>query len=94
MAAASGLEALTLCEQYEAPIHLLLTDEVMPHMSGRELAEQLEAQRPEMQVIYMSGYTDDAILQHGVSTLGAILTKPFTIETLTQRVRIVLDDRE
>jgi PAS domain S-box-containing protein len=91
--AGNGPEALTFCEQYKGPIHLLLTDVVMPQMGGRELAEQLQFQRPEMRVIYMSGYTDDAIVRRGVLTLGTLLSKPFTIEELTQKVRAVLDSQ-
>src|SRR5207247_732435 len=66
---ASGVDAaLRLCEEHPAPIHLLLSDVVMPEMNGRVLAEQLLAKRPEMKVLFMSGYTDDAIVRHGVLT--------------------------
>jgi CheY-like chemotaxis protein len=85
-------EAIALCENYRGPIHLLLTDVVMPGMSGREMAERLCQLRKDMQVVYMSGYTDDAIVRHGVLDAGvAFLPKPFTPESLGQMLREVLD---
>ncbi|MCS6859198.1 MAG: PAS domain S-box protein [Abditibacteriales bacterium] len=90
--ARNGEEALRLSQQHAGPIHLLLTDVMMPLMSGRELAEQLTAQRPETKVLYMSGYTDNAIVNHGVLAPGiAYLQKPFSPAVLTQKVREVLD---
>ncbi|HXZ29501.1 MAG TPA: PAS domain S-box protein [Terriglobales bacterium] len=90
--ARDGGEALLTCEHFHEPIHLLLTDVVLAHMSGRELAERLSVLRPEMKVLYMSGYTDDAIVQHGVLTQEtAFLQKPFTTEALARKVREVLD---
>jgi len=88
----SSKEALTLAHSCPGPIHLLLTDVVMPGMSGRELAERFTAQRPEVKVLFMSGYTDDAVVRHGVLRPGtAYLQKPFTPETLGRRVREALD---
>ena len=85
-------EALTLAAQYDGEIHLMLTDVVMPQMSGRDLAEQLTPLRPDMKVLYMSGYTDDAIVHHGVLEEGtAFIGKPFSIDALALKVRETLD---
>ena len=85
-------EALILAAQYEGKIHLMLTDVVMPQMSGRDLAEQLTPLRPEMKVLYMSGYTDDAIVHHGVLEEGtAFIGKPFSIDGLARKLRETLD---
>jgi CheY-like chemotaxis protein len=89
--AAHGAETLDIAEQYRKPIHLLLTDVVMPGMSGRELAERLAIMRPEVKVLYMSGYTDNVIVQHGILKPGtAFLQKPFTREDLAKKLREVL----
>jgi two-component system, cell cycle sensor histidine kinase and response regulator CckA len=91
LAAASGEEALAISERQIGDIHLLLTDVVMPRMSGRSLAEDLALRRPTLKVLYMSGYTDDAIAHHGVLDAGMrFIAKPFTSEALTRRVREVL----
>ena len=87
-----GEDAALLADGHKASIHLLLTDVVLAKMSGRELAQRLAPQRAEMQVIYMSGYTDEAILHHGMLTPGTkFLQKPFTTDTLMHTVRGVLD---
>jgi len=87
-----GVEALELSTRHAGTIHLLLTDVVMPQMSGRELSQRLATLRPDLKVLYMSGYTDDAIVRHGVLAAGiAFLSKPFTPDALALKVREVLD---
>lgn len=89
-----GDEALQICEAYQGPIHLLLTDVIMPNrMSGRELAEQLKILLPDTKILYMSGYTDDIIVQHGVLDASVnFLQKPFNPSDLLYKVREVLDE--
>jgi DNA-binding NtrC family response regulator len=87
-----GAEALLICDEHKDPIHLLMTDVIMPEMSGTQLAERVSAQRPEMKTLYMSGYTDKAIVHHGVLESGTdFLQKPFTPDTVVRKVRAVLD---
>src|SRR5437773_1774151 len=93
LAAPSGADALALAAQHGATIHLLLTDVVMPGMSGRDLADRLTAQRPGIRVLYISGYTDNAIVRHGMLEPGlAYLQKPFRPDALVRKVRDVLDE--
>jgi len=90
--ARDGREALAIADRQPGPIHLLVTDVVMPHMNGRELAEQLSPRRPEMKVLYMSGYTNDFVRSPSAGDQQtAFLQKPFSCETLGQKVRGVLD---
>ncbi len=90
--ATQGDEALFICGQHKEPIHLLVTDVVMPGMSGRELSERLTSLRPEIKILYMSGHTNGAIFHQGVLEPGVILLqKPFTLEALARKVREVLD---
>ena len=89
--ASNGKEALTLSRLHDGVIDLMLTDVVMPKLGGRELAESLSGTRPEMRVLYMSGYTDDAIVHHGVlDGRAAFLQKPFTPDDLARKIREVL----
>lgn len=90
--AGSGKEALEVCQQHPRPIHLMVTDVIMPGMSGRELAGRLATLRPEMKVLYVSGFTDDVIVHHGVvESSAAFLQKPFQPAELTRKVRALLD---
>ncbi len=90
--AREGQEALRISGRYVGPIHMILTDVVMPVMSGREVAHRLLSERPEVKVLYMSGYTDDEVLQHGILDCDiGFLQKPFTDDTLARKVREVLD---
>ncbi len=92
LAAENGAKALQIAEQKQGRIHLLLTDVIMPGMNGRKLADRLVAQHPRLRVLYMSGYTDSAIADHGVLEPGTyLLHKPFTEEALIRKVREVLD---
>ena len=89
-----GEQALSICDQHEGPIHLMITDVVMPGMSGRELAGRLQSLRPEIKVLYMSGYTDNVIVHHGVLAPGVnFIEKPFSPGGLVRKVREVLDGK-
>lgn len=91
LVASRSEEAFRLSGRHEGPIHLMVTDVVMPGMSGRELAERLASSRPKMKVLYISGYTDDAVVRHGVQAEGMpFLQKPFTPVVLLRKVREVL----
>jgi PAS domain S-box-containing protein len=92
LAAENGKEAIRLCEQFTDPIHLVITDVVMPEMGGRQVAERLTACRPGIKILFISGYTDDAVVRHGISQAEvAFLQKPFTPMVLAAKVREVLD---
>jgi signal transduction histidine kinase/ActR/RegA family two-component response regulator len=87
----NGEEAIGICKEHLGQIDLMLTDVVMPEMNGRRLAEILQPIQQNMKVVYMSGYTDDAIVHHGVLEPGTnFIEKPFTAETLTSTIREVL----
>jgi len=94
LSARDGAEAVRVADRYVGRIHLLLTDAVMPHMSGRELAEYLGPRRRDMRVLFMSGYTDDAMIRYGVSSAGLFLPKPFTPDSLVQTTRTAIDQPE
>ena len=90
--AQNGHEGLQRVSEYGGPIHLLLTDVVMPEMDGRELYQNVIATHPDVKVLYMSGYTDDVIVHHGILEEGIyFLQKPFTVRGLIQKVRQVLN---
>ena len=90
--ATNGTEALRVCESRKTPIRLMITDVVMPGMSGSELAARLRALQPDIRVLYMSGYTDDAVIRHGLLDASMFfLRKPFTPGALARKVRETLD---
>ena len=92
LVSSNGLEALQLLSSLSAPLDLILTDVVMPQMSGRELAERAASIKPDTKVLFMSGYTNDAIVRHGVLDSGTwFIQKPFAADALAARVREVLD---
>jgi CheY-like chemotaxis protein len=92
LAAASGEEASQLLAEHAERVELLLTDVVMPGMSGRDLADALRQENPDLKVLFMSGYTSDAVLRHGILHGAAnFLEKPFSPATLAKKVRDVLD---
>jgi signal transduction histidine kinase len=90
--AEDGRRALALGEQHEGPIHLMLTDVVLPLLSGPKITQRLVPKHPEMRILYMSGHVDERIVQHGVLDTGAaFLQKPFTPRLLLRKVREILD---
>jgi len=92
LTASNGGEALLLLEGHDGPVHLMLTDVVMPGMSGRDLAARLADIRPQMKVLYTSGYTDDAVLRHGVLNEAVhFIHKPYATAELRRKVREVLE---
>jgi two-component system cell cycle sensor histidine kinase/response regulator CckA len=94
LAALNGSEALAVASQHRGPIHLLLTDLIMPGMSGRELAALLKVTRPDMIVLFMSGHTDTEIQRHDALEPGAVLLrKPFALDEFARVVREALDQR-
>jgi len=95
LTAQSPADAINICESHLGPIDLMVTDVVMPGMNGTQLATRLSALRPEMKVLYVSGYTDDTIVRHGVLEPGvAFLQKPFSARTLARKVGEVLSSKE
>ena len=90
IAAVDGAQALTLIEQHAGPIHLVVTDVIMPRMMGSEVAARITALRPSIKVLYISGYPGDAIVKQGVPE-QAFVQKPFSVAALARRVRALLD---
>jgi two-component system cell cycle sensor histidine kinase/response regulator CckA len=89
-----GQDALTVVSGYSHPIHLVVTDVVMPVMGASEMVDQLAAERPDLKVLYISGYTNDEIMRRGVGGLDApVVRKPFTSDDLMRKVREVLDGK-
>ncbi len=92
--AQNGHEGLRICQEFQGNIDLMITDVVMPKMSGRQLAESIGSSRPGTRVLYMSGFTDDAVVRHGVLDDGVcFIQKPFSPEALAAKAREVLDRR-
>ena len=90
--ASNGIEALTIFEEQKEPVHLILTDVVMPKMGGKELSDRIKAVRPEIKVLFTSGFTSDAIVHQGILDSGVVLLqKPFSPTKLAQKVRELLD---
>jgi CheY-like chemotaxis protein len=90
--AANGIAAISIGETYDKPIHLLVTDLVMPGMGGQDLAERFAQLRTGTRVLYISGHPEDVIAQHGILGPGTqLLEKPFTPDDLARKVRAVLD---
>jgi len=93
--ARNSLEAITVCEAEDCKFDLLMTDVVMPQMGGRELADSLKEKLPELKILFTSGYTDDAVVRHGVIEVGTnFIQKPFTPDALGKKVRELLSASE
>lgn len=91
--ARDGRQASDLAERHSGPIHLLVSDVVMPGMTGADLVERLRPLHPEMRLLFMSGYTDAALTNHAALPPGAaFMEEPFTAATLTRKVRKILDN--
>jgi len=92
--AANGKAALAIAREYDGDIHLVITDVVMPGMSGKELISRLEEMRPGIKTLYVSGYTDKAVVHHGIlDSNTAFLQKPFTTENLMQKIQEVIQNK-
>ena len=89
--AGDGIEALQVAAAHNGPIHVLVTDVVMPRLSGRDLAARLSAERRNLKILFISGYTDDTVVRDGVLDGGvAFLQKPFNLKALAEKIREVL----
>src|SRR5437868_5813088 len=90
--AKNGTEAVAIARRYKGPIHLMITDVVMPHMGGAKLAGELAFERPDMKVLFVSGYAENTVLRHGpIDVTTWLLQKPFSLNTLSRKMREVLD---
>ena len=90
--AESGAQAFDLMDRHQGALHLLVTDVIKPKVSGRKVVEELRNRRPGLKALYLSGYTDEAIVRHGVLEGGVpFLQKPFSLDALARKVRDVLD---
>jgi two-component system cell cycle sensor histidine kinase/response regulator CckA len=95
LTAADGEAAQRVLKRHDGPVHLMLSDVVMPGISGQDLAARMAELRPEMKILFTSGYTDDIVVQHGVSNASAhFLSKPFSTEVLVNTIREVLDAKD
>jgi len=91
--AASGDEALQVAQAHQGPIALALVDVIMPGMSGPEVAQRLHASRPEIKILFMSGFSTEVVVVHGLDAGDPILVKPFSLDTLGRKVHEILDYR-
>ena len=95
ISAKNGEEAYWLAENYDKQIDLLLTDVIMPKLSGKDLCEKIVKQRPDIKILFMSGYTEKAIINHGVIPSDSMfLSKPFSVLSITSKVREALDSKQ
>ena len=93
--ASDGEDALQRSREHHGPIHLMITDVVMPRMGGPMLAEQLAGERPDMKALFVSGYAENTVLRHGqIDIISRFLQKPFSLKTLGRKVREVLEASE
>ena len=93
LSARNGEVAQKVLKEHDGPVHLMLSDVVMPGLSGNDLAERMAEMRPEMRILFTSGYNDDIVVQHGVSNASAyFLSKPFSTDVLLGKIREVLED--
>jgi PAS domain S-box-containing protein len=93
--AINGVEALNICRQTNCSFDLLMTDVVMPQMGGRELAEKMAQMKPEIKVLFTSGYTDDSVFQQSINEKGInFIQKPFTFDSLAGKIRKILEEKE
>ena len=93
LTAGGGDEAMQVAQAHQGPIALALVDVVMPGMSGPEVVQRLHATRPELKVLFMSGFSTEVVVVHGMDTGDPILVKPFSLDTLGRKVREILDYR-